>query len=124
LILRVKAVLRRAELAQPSTPVRYADGILQVDQARNLVTKRGQPVRLSAKEMDLLTMLVERVDEIIPSNELLAALWPDTSLRSRNRLKVLVSGLRRKIEDDPRTPQYVINRRGVGYGFRSRTPPQ
>lgn len=120
LILRIKAVLRRAALTQAPTPVYYDDGILQVDQRHNLVTKRGQPVRLTSKEMALLVALLRRADEIVLYDELIAALWSDGAACPKNQLKVHVSALRHKIEDDPRAPQYVINRRGVGYGFQSR----
>jgi len=119
LILRVQAVLRRTQLAQTSVPVHYEDSFLVIDQARGLVVRCGEPVRITDKEMDLLALLVKRADEIVPREELLTTLWPDGNARADNHLKVLVSALRRRIEANPRAPRYIINRRGVGYGFQS-----
>jgi len=123
LILRIKAVLRRTGLAQPSPPIYYDDGILQIDQARGQVTKRGRPLQLTRKEWLLLTTLVRHINEIVPYETLLDILFPTGVVAPKNQLKVHVSTLRRKIEDDPSTPQYVVNRWGVGYGFKGNYQP-
>ncbi len=120
LVLRVKAVLRRAAPTQLPAPVYYDDGILQIDQARGQVNKNGRPIQLTRKEWTLLAMLVRHADEIVPYEALMAALFPEDVATPKSQLKVYVNALRRKIEGVPPSPQYVVNRRGVGYGFRSR----
>lgn len=122
LIWRVRTVLRRAASVQNPAPAHYDDGVLMVDQARNLVLKRGQSVRLGEKEMALLTTLLKRQGEFVSPDELIDAVWADGTSPSENSLKVLVSGLRRKIEDNTRAPRYIVNRRGIGYSFQDHTP--
>jgi DNA-binding response OmpR family regulator len=119
LLLRVQAVLRRAALAQTPAPMHYDDGILCIDEASSRVTKRGQPIRLTAKEMELLLTLLRRANEIVPVDELASILWSNNTKDAKYSLRVHINSLRHKIEDNPQVPKYIITRRGVGYGFQS-----
>jgi two-component system KDP operon response regulator KdpE len=120
LLLRVEAVLKRAE-ERPflERPARYADEHLVVDLATRDVLVEGEPVTLTPTEFDLLRYLVQRPNQPVPSGELLEAVWGEAYDDAEATLRVHLHHLRRKIEPDPRRPRYVRTERGVGYRFQA-----
>lgn len=117
---RVKAVLRRARaplpLAEPgSSPVLEA-GDLVVDVRSHEVTRRGEPVALTAREFELLVFLLRHPRQAFRREELLEHVW-GTSYGDTSTVTVHVRRLREKIEDDPAAPVRVATVWGVGYRF-------
>jgi len=118
LLARVRAVLRRAQVLPLAHEKPFISGDLSVDFARREVTKRGQPVRLTATEYRLLYHLVRNAGRVLPHETLLARVWGREYTDEINYLKVYISRLRAKLEDDPRNPQHILTEHGVGYWFR------
>lgn len=83
---------------------------------RHLLLRDEKPVRIGGRALDLLTALVERRGELVTKGELIAQVWPDTTVDESN-LKVNMSALRRVLEDGPNTPQYIATVVGRGYRF-------
>jgi len=83
---------------------------------RQVLLKSGEVVRLGGRALHLLTALVERPGELVSKSELLAAVWPGTSVDESN-LKVNMAALRRVLEAEPDAPQYVATVVGRGYQF-------
>jgi len=119
LLARVRAVLRRAQ-ALPLTHERpfVSDGI-SVDYARREVVVRGQPVALTGTEYRLLYHLVRNAGQVLTHEVLLARVWGREYTDEISYLKVYVSRLRAKLEDDPHNPQHILTEHGVGYWFRA-----
>lgn len=118
LLARIRAVLRRAQ-ALPLTheePFICAD--LSVDFARREVTRHGKPMPLSATEYRLLYHLVRNAGQVLTHETLLARVWGREYTDEINYLKVYVSRLRAKLEDDPHNPQHILTEHGIGYWFR------
>jgi two-component system, OmpR family, KDP operon response regulator KdpE len=92
---------------------------LLIDINSRQVTKHGEPVKLTPTEFDLMVYLAKRSDKVITHRELLKAVWGVEYGEEREYLRVFVSQLRRKIEDDPLSPNYVLTVPGVGYRFAS-----
>jgi DNA-binding response OmpR family regulator len=118
LLARVRAVLRRVGYTegQEPTPVFEASD-LQVDFARQRVFARGQEVKLTPIEYHLLRELVKQAGRVLVPDYLLEKVW-GAGYEGENRLlRLAVHRLRQKIERDPRNPQYIQTRSGIGYVF-------
>jgi two-component system KDP operon response regulator KdpE len=128
LLARIKAVLRRSELPPP---VRAAASFRADDLTVNFdsqeVQRRGQAIPLSATEYRLLYQLVRNAGHVMPRETLLARVWGDDYRDQTDYLKVYISRLRAKIEDDPERPRFIQTERGLGYRFvrapADRRPP-
>jgi len=118
LLARIKAVLRRADLPPPTRamPSFVADE-LAVNFDSHEVTKRGAPIALTALEYRLLYHLVRNAGHVLSREALLARVWGDQYRDQSDYLKVYISRLRSKLEDDPEHPRYILTERGLGYRF-------
>lgn len=116
LILRVKAVLRRAWRVCDRGKARI--GNVEVDFESGLIRKDGKEAELTAKEFMLLQKLCENRGNIVSVNSLMDTLWPDGSFGFENSLMVHVRRLREKIEENPSKPEYLQTVRGLGYRLR------
>ena len=121
LLGRVNALLRRAGApARPngnglSSGERIRFGEIEVRPSTHGVYRRGFPVSLRPKEFELLMALLRRGDEIVPRLELLRDVWGyDAEVVSRT-VDTHVAELRRKLEDDPANPRYIVTVRKAGY---------
>jgi two-component system KDP operon response regulator KdpE len=118
LLARIKAVLRRSELPPP---VRVAPSFKADDLTVNFdsqeVRRGDQPIALSATEYRLLYHLVRNAGHVVPRETLLARVWGDEYRDQTDYLKVYISRLRAKLEDDPERPRFIVTERGLGYRF-------
>ena len=112
LLARLRAVLRRA--GAPSEPV-LRIGALELDLEKRSVSVRGEPLRLTPHEFDLLRVLASNEGKLLTHRTLLREVWGPAYQRESSYLHVYVSQLRRKLEEDPRRPRYVLTDPGVGY---------
>jgi len=115
-VLRIQSILRRARSSNPVAPqrsvVKFGTFLFELDRRRLF---RGEdPFYLTEAETDLLAQLAARAGEVLSRDELSTA--PENGETSNGRqVDVLVTRLRRKIEDDPRFPRYLQTVRGRGY---------
>lgn len=114
LMARVRVLLRQRE-RNDSDPAIYAHDRLRVDLARREVTVDGSLVHLTRKEYELLRLLVRHAGRVVTHPALLRELWGPTPAAETHYLRVLVSGLRQKLGDDPAEPRYIVTEQGVGY---------
>ncbi|MDA8216695.1 MAG: response regulator transcription factor [Dehalococcoidales bacterium] len=118
LLARVKAVLRRLDMPQPvSRAPSFACGDLAVDFASQQVRVRGELIALTAIEYKLLYHLVRNAGRVLMHGTLLAKVWGREYTEEIDYLRVYIRRLRRKIEDDPEHPRYILTERGLGYRF-------
>jgi two-component system phosphate regulon response regulator PhoB len=115
LVARVKAVLRRCE--PPLAPDVITVGDLQINTAAMTLSVRGNPAVTTATEFRLLHYLAQRPGRVFTRDQLLDAVWRDTTFVSPRSVDVYVRKLREKIEQDPEKPQYLKTVRGTGYRF-------
>jgi two-component system KDP operon response regulator KdpE len=113
LIARIKVALRRS-LQQAPEPV-FRVGELEVDLPRRRVTARGEAVSLTPTEYELLRLLVSHAGKVLTHSQILKQIWGIGYLEQPHVLRVNVSNLRRKIEEDPARPRYILTEPGVGY---------
>jgi len=128
LVARVKAMLRRAEMGAatgvgrllPDVPEPVVFGDLVVDVARHEVTQGGSVVQLTPREFDLLAALSTHPGLVFTRAQLLHTVWGDEVYDGRV-VDVHITGLRKKLGDDPSNPRYIETVRGVGFRFGPRS---
>jgi two-component system KDP operon response regulator KdpE len=122
LMARVRVALRRmARSAAPAAPLRFGD--CQLDLARRLVTRSGEPVHLTPVEYRLLAQLAAHEGQVLTHRQLLREVWGPNSVEHGHYLRIYMGHLRRKLETDPARPQHLLTETGVGYRFIV-DPPQ
>ena len=114
---RIRAVLRRAAGVRVDQVV-SANGV-EVDLARRLVKRQGEPVALTRTEWLLLQYLAANPGKVILNAELLTKVWGPEYRDDLQYLRVWVSRIRQKIEMDPSNPKIIITRPGIGYMFEA-----
>lgn len=119
LMARVRAVMRRVSQAQTRTVRQEAvsSGNLNVDFEHRRVTLKNEPIKLTPTEFTLLEQLVTRPDVVISHRELLSNVWGAEYRDETEYLRVYIGRLRRKLEDDPANPKFLLTEPGVGYRF-------
>ncbi len=115
LLARIRAALRRTALTE-SEPA-FVSKDLTIDFDKRVVTVKGQPVRLTPKEFDLLRLLVANKGKALAHRRLLQAVWGPDYGEETEYLRVFINQLRKKIEPDPRHPRYIRTEPWVGYRF-------
>jgi two-component system KDP operon response regulator KdpE len=115
LLARIRVALRRIDTPPPSEPI--VRGQLVIDRERFRVLVDGKEVRLTPKEFELLTYLAQHPGRVLTHRAILKAIWGPHAVDQPEHLRVLVASLRKKIEPDPSTPQYIVTEPWVGYRF-------
>jgi DNA-binding response OmpR family regulator len=116
LLARVRAVLRRAEqIHTESRQAVFRHGNLRIDLARAEVFLGDKMIFLSATEYRILLQLAQNVGKVLPSEQLLKNVWGNEYTGDKEILWVSISRLRQKLEEDPRRPDHILTRSGLGY---------
>jgi two-component system KDP operon response regulator KdpE len=116
LLARIRAALRRVENPSPATEPIVRGGLV-IDRERFRVLRDGEEVRLTPKEFELLTFLAQHPGRVLTHRTILKAIWGPHAGDQPEHLRVLVGALRKKIEPNPSTPQYILTEPWVGYRF-------
>lgn len=114
---RVAAILRRIHSGLSAEPEILQAGDLKMDLKGRSLWKAGQEVRLSGKEFELLSFLMKNPDVTLTHADLVHSVWGPRS-SDRENLRTYIRHLRKKIEDDPAKPEYILTEPWVGYRFR------
>jgi DNA-binding response OmpR family regulator len=113
LIARIRARLRRDRSTDSSGVVTL--GQVAVDLDRLVVTKAGHVIDLTAKEIDILRLLIHNRGEVVGRERLIEEIWRGDASVAPRSVDTHVMNLRRKIEDDPNSPRYILSVYGEGY---------
>jgi len=124
MIARLHAMLRRISAQQNAADAVLTAGPLELDLKRRLVTKRGVEIHLSPKEFDLLAYLFQHQGAPVMHARLLQAVWGPEFGGELEYLRSYVKMLRKKIENDPARPEYILTEPWVGYRFRNPSDPE
>jgi two-component system KDP operon response regulator KdpE len=112
LLARLRALLRRAI---PSGEPVLEVGELAIDLEKRLVTVGGRRVQLTPNEFDLLRVLAQNEGKLMTHPAILREVWGPAYSTESHYLHVYISQLRRKLEDDPARPRYLLTEAGAGY---------
>ena len=116
-VARIRAVLRRADAPEPTEDGPIEIGGLRLDPSRREALLAGEALELSRKEFDLLHLLMRNAGSVVSRERLIDEVWDPNWFGSTKTLDVHVSGIRRKLSDDPSRPRYLHTVRGVGFRF-------
>lgn len=115
LLARVRAAVRRGELAGPPTVAIVETADFRIDLSAGLVVRDGQRVRLTPTEFHVVEVLARNAGRLVPHAQLLTEVWGPGYENEQHYLRVYVAQLRRKLEPDPAHPRYFITEPGLGY---------
>jgi DNA-binding response OmpR family regulator len=115
---RIRAVLRRAGGRTLDDGNVLTAGPVTIDRRLREITCRGEPVRLTFSEFELLTCLVSAPGRLFNRQELLRAIWGDSAYRDPRAIDVHIRHLREKLEERPDEPRLIHTVRGAGYRFQ------
>ena len=114
LLARIRAVLRRAS-AEDTKVVAFGD--VEVDLTRRVVLKKGEDLKLTRAEYNLLTYFLHNPDRALTRDMILNSVWGYESFPNTRTVDAHVVRLRQKLEPDPGSPQHFLTVHGVGYRF-------
>lgn len=118
-LARIKANIRRTEqygsAAAPAAPQTLAAGDLVLNLADYTACKRGRKIDLTAKEFEILKLLMSNPKKVYTKEQIYSLVWNDNYFGDENAVNVHISRLRNKIEDDSRSPRYILTVWGIGY---------
>ena len=114
---RVKALLRRASTARKQEDNRLSGGGLTIDTASRRTWKEGQAVELTAREFDLLELLMKNPGRVYSREQLLDLVWGYEYTGEYRTVDVHIRRIREKVEADPANPELLRTKWGVGYYF-------
>jgi DNA-binding response OmpR family regulator len=119
---RIKAVTARAARGPTAVTGVLSGEDLEVDIERHLVLRRGLPLELTGTEFRILVTLMRKPGNVLSPREIVIAVWGPEYARETGYIRRYVWHLRRKLEEDPHRPRYILNARSVGYYFPAPHP--
>ena len=114
---RLRSAVRRRNAQDTNPDASIRRGEIELDPVKYRVLKCGRLIHLTPKEFEMLHFLMTHVGEAISQEDLLKAVWGPKYKKEPVYLRIYVSHLRKKIEDDPLKPQYLLTVPYVGYRF-------
>ena len=118
LLARIRSALRSSVLEE-NEPIINSDD-LQIDLYSRTVKKRGELIKLTTTEYSLLSLFAKNDGKVLTHQYLLRAVWGPGFINQSQYLRVFIAQIRKKIEDDPNRPEYLLTESGVGYRFISK----
>jgi len=123
LIARLHAVLRRTGVEGRAQPPVLRAGKLELELEQRTLRKAGKEIRLYPKEFELLALLMQHQNVPVTHAKILRTIWGPEYGDEPEHLRSYVKTLRKKIEDDPAHPEYILTEPWVGYRFRDPSDP-
>ena len=117
---RIKAIMRRNQKKAPvaEQPKLLVEGDMTIELESRRVTIAGKEINLTAKEFNILTLLLFHPNKVYSRDDLLKEIWGSDALGDGRTVDVHVRRLREKIESNPGDPKYIQTKWGVGYYFK------
>jgi two-component system KDP operon response regulator KdpE len=119
LLARVRVLLRRNQNDSAAMETSFRFGDIEVDFVRRQITRNGDIVHLTPIEYRLLLVMLANNGKVLTYRHLLRAVWGGTHSESNHYLRIYVSHLRQKLENDPTQPKHFLTETGVGYRFQT-----
>lgn len=121
-IARIRSAVRRAQTPERAEDAPVQIGEIEIQPVRRIVTKCGQPIHLTPKEYDILYYLMTHSGRAVTYGKLLGSVWGPEYRQEVDYLRTFMRQLRKKIEDDPSNPKYLLTDAYIGYRFAEFSP--
>ena len=118
LLARIKAHLRREKREVKKIPKTYSFGDVEIDFAHFKVKRKGRELDLTSLEAEILKYFIAHQGEVVPRNDLLDKIWGYEKYPTTRTIDNHILKLRKKIEDNPSRPRYILSVYGEGYRFQ------
>ena len=115
LLARIRVLLRAHQVSENSSVIKVQD--LTIDMAARVVKKANEVIKLTATEYNLLCLLVKNSGKVLTHHHVLKEIWGPGYINQSQYLRVFIAQLRKKIENDPNRPEYIVTESGIGYRF-------
>ncbi len=115
LLARIRSALRASVEEEGDTVINFGD--LQIDLAARAVKKNNEIIKLTSTEYSLLALFARNEGKVLTHQFLLRAIWGPGYINQSQYLRVFIAQIRKKIENDPNRPEYLLTESGVGYRF-------
>ncbi len=113
LLARLRVAARHAQPVAVDTVYNFGD--VQIDLVRRVVTRRGEPVKLTPTEYALLRLMVQHAGRVLTHRQILRQVWGPEYVEETHYLRVYFAQLRQKLGEDPMHPKLIVTEPGVGY---------
>lgn len=118
LVARLQVLFRDLRLDPPASVGKRLDfGALEIDYSEHTVIFHGQSLKVSPKEFELLWLLASNHQKLLLQRDILTQIWGPSHRQDVHYLRIFISQLRRKLDDDSREPNYIETLPGIGYRF-------
>jgi two-component system KDP operon response regulator KdpE len=115
LLARIRTALRQTQLSPTVQKLEFDN--LSIDLTSRIVTLDGEPLKLTATEYSLLTLLAKNDGKVLTHQYILKQIWGPGYTQQSQYLRVFVGQLRKKIEPNPNNPKFILTESGIGYRF-------
>jgi two-component system KDP operon response regulator KdpE len=115
LLARIRSALRSSSVSETPSTLKFRN--LEIDPVSRTVTKNKTPLKFTATEYALLLLLARNEGKVLTHHFLLKEIWGSSYLDQSQYLRVYIAQLRKKIEDDPNHPQFILTESRIGYRF-------
>ena len=116
LLARIRAILRRGGALTPDL-VEYSFGEVWINFKKQEITRSGEPLKLTAKEFEVMRYFIEHEGEVVSRKQLLDEVWGYETFPTTRTVDNFILSLRKKIEADPGNPRHITTAHSVGYKF-------
>jgi len=113
LFARIRANIRRMQ--QPTEETVMSNGDLKIDYAARVLSKKKEEIKLTNTEYLLMVLFFKNMGKILTHRFILKDIWGPSSTENSEYLRVFIGQIRKKIEDNPSQPAYIVTESGVGY---------
>ena len=117
LLARIRVALKHSAQAMGSSQQVISAGPILVDLTSHTVTRSGEEIKLTATEFKLLAYLAANAGRVLTHQAILTHVWDNTYAEHIEYLRVYIGQLRKKLEENPEQPEYILTEPGVGYRF-------
>jgi two-component system KDP operon response regulator KdpE len=117
LLARIRVALRHSVQSRGSMKTIVTAGTLSIDLANHVVTRNGEEVKLTATEFKLLAYLAANAGRVLTHQAILSHVWDPADADHIEYLRVYMRQLRKKLENEPEQPEFLLTEPGVGYRF-------
>jgi len=117
LLARIRANIRRIQQVENNTSIQ--NGNLRIDFVKRIILKNNNELKLTNTEYLLLFQFFKNIDKVLTHNFLLKEVWGPSHTEDSQYLRVFIGQIRKKIEEDPAHPEYIITESGVGYRMKT-----
>jgi two-component system KDP operon response regulator KdpE len=118
LLARIRSALRKTASEENNPVISFAD--LQIDLAARTVKRKNDLIKVTSTEYNLLALFAKNEGKVLTHHHILRQVWGPGFTLETQYLRVFIAQLRKKIEDNPNQPKYIVTESGVGYRFIAR----